>query len=73
MCRRGEAVTQEQYVEAVAQRVALGQRLRLFFDRYDLLRRRPCRSRQPTPTRAPTNCEPEQCVELGALFLLRST
>ncbi len=37
MCRRGEAVTQEQYVEAVAQRVALGQRLRLFFDRYDLL------------------------------------
>ena len=37
MCRRGEAVTQEQYVEAVAQRAALGQRLRLFFDRYDLL------------------------------------
>jgi aspartyl-tRNA(Asn)/glutamyl-tRNA(Gln) amidotransferase subunit A len=37
MCRRGEAVTQEQYVEAGAQRVALGQRLRLFFDRYDLL------------------------------------
>src|SRR5277367_17444 len=37
MCRRGEAVTQEQYVEAVAQRVALGQRLRRFFDRFDLL------------------------------------
>jgi aspartyl-tRNA(Asn)/glutamyl-tRNA(Gln) amidotransferase subunit A len=37
MCRRGEAVTQEQYVEAVAQRVALGQRLRMFFDRFDLL------------------------------------
>jgi hypothetical protein len=37
MCRRGEAVTQEQYVEAVAQRAALGQRLRLFFDRFDLL------------------------------------
>ncbi len=37
MCRRGEAVTQEQYVEAVAARAALGQRLRLFFDRYDLL------------------------------------
>jgi aspartyl-tRNA(Asn)/glutamyl-tRNA(Gln) amidotransferase subunit A len=37
MCRRGEAVTQEQYVEAIAQRVALGQRLRLFFDRFDLL------------------------------------
>ena len=37
MCRRGEAVTQEQYVEAVAQRVALGQRLRLFFDHFDFL------------------------------------
>jgi aspartyl-tRNA(Asn)/glutamyl-tRNA(Gln) amidotransferase subunit A len=37
MCRRGEAVTQEQYVEAVAQRAALGQRLRLFFDGFDLL------------------------------------
>jgi aspartyl-tRNA(Asn)/glutamyl-tRNA(Gln) amidotransferase subunit A len=37
MCRRGEAVTQEQYVEAIAQRVALGQRLRQFFDRFDLL------------------------------------
>src|ERR1051326_2394468 len=37
MCRRGEAVTQEQYVEAVGKRVALGQRLRQFFDRYDLL------------------------------------
>jgi aspartyl-tRNA(Asn)/glutamyl-tRNA(Gln) amidotransferase subunit A len=37
MCRRGEAVTQEQYVEAVTKRTALGQRLRLFFDRFDLL------------------------------------
>jgi aspartyl-tRNA(Asn)/glutamyl-tRNA(Gln) amidotransferase subunit A len=37
MCRRGEAVTQEQYVEAVGQRAVLGQRLRLFFDRFDLL------------------------------------
>jgi aspartyl-tRNA(Asn)/glutamyl-tRNA(Gln) amidotransferase subunit A len=37
MCRRGAAVTQEQYVEAVAQRAALGQRLRRFFDRFDLL------------------------------------
>jgi aspartyl-tRNA(Asn)/glutamyl-tRNA(Gln) amidotransferase subunit A len=37
MCRRGKAVTQEQYVEAVAQRAVLGQRLRLFFDRFDLL------------------------------------
>src|SRR5207237_8560783 len=36
-CRRGEAVTQEQYVEAVIKRVALGQGLRRFFDRYDLL------------------------------------
>jgi aspartyl-tRNA(Asn)/glutamyl-tRNA(Gln) amidotransferase subunit A len=37
MCRRGEAVTQEGYVEAVGKRVALGARLRQFFDRYDLL------------------------------------
>ena len=37
MCRRGEAVTQEQYVEAIGKRVALGQALRQFFDRYDLL------------------------------------
>jgi len=37
MCRRGERVTQEAYVEAVAKRVALGARLRQFFDRYDLL------------------------------------
>jgi aspartyl-tRNA(Asn)/glutamyl-tRNA(Gln) amidotransferase subunit A len=37
LCRRGEAVTQEQYVEAIARRAALGQTLRQFFDRYDLL------------------------------------
>ncbi len=37
MCRRGEAVTQERYVEAIGQRAALGQRLRRFFDRFDLL------------------------------------
>jgi len=37
MCRRGEAVTQEEYVEAVGRRAALGQRLRMFFDRFDLL------------------------------------
>jgi aspartyl-tRNA(Asn)/glutamyl-tRNA(Gln) amidotransferase subunit A len=37
MCRRGERVTQAQYVEALGQRGALGQRLRQFFDRYDLL------------------------------------
>lgn len=36
-CRRGAAVTQEQYVEAVGRRVALGSGLRQFFDRYDLL------------------------------------
>jgi aspartyl-tRNA(Asn)/glutamyl-tRNA(Gln) amidotransferase subunit A len=36
-CRRGEAVTTEQYVAAVGQRVALGAALRQFFDRYDLL------------------------------------
>jgi aspartyl-tRNA(Asn)/glutamyl-tRNA(Gln) amidotransferase subunit A len=37
LCRRGEAVTQEQYVGAIVQRAALGQRLRQFFDRFDLL------------------------------------
>jgi aspartyl-tRNA(Asn)/glutamyl-tRNA(Gln) amidotransferase subunit A len=37
MCRRGEMVTQEQYVDAIGRRVALGQRLRQFFDHYDLL------------------------------------
>jgi aspartyl-tRNA(Asn)/glutamyl-tRNA(Gln) amidotransferase subunit A len=37
LCRRGESVTQEQYVEAVGRRAALGQAVRLFFDRYDLL------------------------------------
>ncbi|HUC71637.1 MAG TPA: amidase [Stellaceae bacterium] len=37
LCRRGAAVTQEQYVEAVNRRAALGQSLRRFFDRYDLL------------------------------------
>ena len=37
MCRRGERVTQEQYVEAIGKRVALGQALRQFFDRYDFL------------------------------------
>jgi aspartyl-tRNA(Asn)/glutamyl-tRNA(Gln) amidotransferase subunit A len=30
-------VTQKEYVEAIAQRAALGQKLRLFFDQYDLL------------------------------------
>jgi aspartyl-tRNA(Asn)/glutamyl-tRNA(Gln) amidotransferase subunit A len=37
MCRRGEGVTQEEYVAAIGKRVALGQRLRQFFERYDLL------------------------------------
>ncbi len=36
-CRQGQAVTQEQFVEAIGKRVALGVRLRQFFDRYDLL------------------------------------
>ncbi len=37
LCRRGETVTQEQYVTAIGQRAALGQKLRQFFDRYDVL------------------------------------
>ena len=36
-CRAGEAVTQEQLVAALAQRVALGAQMRQFFDRYDIL------------------------------------
>jgi aspartyl-tRNA(Asn)/glutamyl-tRNA(Gln) amidotransferase subunit A len=35
--RRGDSVTLEQYVEAQAQRAALGQALRQFFERWDLL------------------------------------
>jgi aspartyl-tRNA(Asn)/glutamyl-tRNA(Gln) amidotransferase subunit A len=37
LCRRGQAVTQEEYVDAIGRRAALGQALRLFFDRYDLV------------------------------------
>ena len=36
-CRRGAAVTQEQYVEAVLKRTMFGAALRQFFDRHDLL------------------------------------
>jgi aspartyl-tRNA(Asn)/glutamyl-tRNA(Gln) amidotransferase subunit A len=36
-CRLGEAVTQEQLVEALAKRAALGAQTRQFFDRYDIL------------------------------------
>ena len=37
MCRRGESVTQAQYVDAVVKRVGLGMAVRRFFDRYDLI------------------------------------
>ena len=37
MCRRGDAVTLDQYVAAIGQRVALGAQLRRFFERYDLI------------------------------------
>jgi aspartyl-tRNA(Asn)/glutamyl-tRNA(Gln) amidotransferase subunit A len=36
-CRAGEAVTQEQLMEAFAKRAALGVRVRQFFDRHDIL------------------------------------
>ena len=36
-CRAGEAVTQEQLVEALGKRAVLGAAVRQFFDRYDLL------------------------------------
>jgi aspartyl-tRNA(Asn)/glutamyl-tRNA(Gln) amidotransferase subunit A len=37
MCRRGERVTQEAYIDAIGKRTALGAQLRRFFERYDLL------------------------------------
>jgi aspartyl-tRNA(Asn)/glutamyl-tRNA(Gln) amidotransferase subunit A len=37
LCRQGEAVTQEQYVDAVVKRAALGAALSRFFQRYDLI------------------------------------
>jgi aspartyl-tRNA(Asn)/glutamyl-tRNA(Gln) amidotransferase subunit A len=36
-CRLGEAVTQEQLVEALGKRAVLGAAIRQFFDRYDIL------------------------------------
>ncbi|HZK91932.1 MAG TPA: amidase [Stellaceae bacterium] len=36
-CRAGEAVTQEQLVEALGKRAVLGAQVRQFFDRYDIL------------------------------------
>ncbi|MBV8776743.1 MAG: amidase, partial [Alphaproteobacteria bacterium] len=36
-CRAGEAVTQEQVIEALSRRAALGAQLRQFFERYDIL------------------------------------
>ena len=37
LCRSGEAITQQQYVDAVGKRVALGVALNRFFERYDLI------------------------------------
>jgi aspartyl-tRNA(Asn)/glutamyl-tRNA(Gln) amidotransferase subunit A len=37
LCRSGEAVTQQQYVDAIGKRVALGAALNRFFERYDLI------------------------------------
>jgi aspartyl-tRNA(Asn)/glutamyl-tRNA(Gln) amidotransferase subunit A len=36
-CRAGEAVTQEQVIEALGKRTVLGAQVRQFFDRYDIL------------------------------------
>jgi aspartyl-tRNA(Asn)/glutamyl-tRNA(Gln) amidotransferase subunit A len=36
-CRAGEAVTQEQLIEALGKRAVLGAAVRQFFDRYDIL------------------------------------
>jgi aspartyl-tRNA(Asn)/glutamyl-tRNA(Gln) amidotransferase subunit A len=37
LCRSGEAITQQQYVDAIGKRVALGMALNRFFQRYDLI------------------------------------
>ena len=37
LCRSGQAITQEQYVDAAGKRVALGVALNRFFERYDLV------------------------------------
>jgi aspartyl-tRNA(Asn)/glutamyl-tRNA(Gln) amidotransferase subunit A len=37
LCRSGEAITQQQYVDAIGKRVALGMALNRFFERYDLI------------------------------------
>ena len=37
LCRSGESVTQQQYVDAVGKRVALGAGLNRFFERYNLI------------------------------------
>lgn len=37
LCRSGEAITQQQYVDAIGRRVALGVALNRFFERYDLI------------------------------------
>jgi aspartyl-tRNA(Asn)/glutamyl-tRNA(Gln) amidotransferase subunit A len=37
LCRSGEAITQQQFVDAVGKRVALGVALNRFFERYDLI------------------------------------
>ena len=74
LCRRGESVTQEQYVAAVGQRAALGQRLRQFFDRYDLL----LSPTMPIPAayadpREDDAAEPEQFSRTGCPIPRRST
>jgi aspartyl-tRNA(Asn)/glutamyl-tRNA(Gln) amidotransferase subunit A len=37
LCRSGEAITQQQYVDAIGKRVGLGIALNRFFERYDLI------------------------------------
>ncbi|HEX5319088.1 MAG TPA: amidase [Stellaceae bacterium] len=37
MCRQGQAITQEQLIDAIGKRVALGAALNRFFERYDLI------------------------------------
>ena len=55
LCRRGEAVTQEEYVEALGRRAApRADRCGGFSTATTCCCRRRCRSRRPMPSRAPT-------------------
>jgi aspartyl-tRNA(Asn)/glutamyl-tRNA(Gln) amidotransferase subunit A len=73
MCRRGEAVTQEEYVAAVQRRVALGPRCGSSSTATTSSCRRRCRSRPPTPSRAAKRCRMPAIRGAGSSTPTRST